>query len=59
MKKGIFILFVVLISIKHSAQSIHWQRHTDAAWETVKPAPHPGGEIISQMCQSIRGYKNL
>lgn len=28
MKKGIFILFVVLISIKHSAQSIHWQRHT-------------------------------
>ncbi|WP_158839192.1 family 78 glycoside hydrolase catalytic domain [Polaribacter sp. L3A8] len=25
-----------------------------SSWETVKPSPHPGGELVSQMCQPIR-----
>tara|TARA_R110002051_G_scaffold95649_1_gene165594 strand:- start:25781 stop:28531 length:2751 start_codon:yes stop_codon:yes gene_type:complete len=31
----------------------------DSLWETVKPSPHPGGEIVSQMCQPIRVTKTF
>ncbi len=31
----------------------------DATWDNVKPAPHPGGELVSQMCQPIRVTKTF
>lgn len=33
-----------------------WNRadFDDSAWETVKPAPAPGGKMFSQLCQPIR-----
>jgi alpha-L-rhamnosidase len=31
----------------------------DTSWDTVNPAPHPGGEVVSQMCQPIRVTKTF
>lgn len=31
----------------------------DASWDTVNSAPHPGGEIVAQMCQPIRVTKTF
>ncbi|WP_282122018.1 family 78 glycoside hydrolase catalytic domain [Algibacter mikhailovii] len=31
----------------------------DSSWETVKPSPHPGGKLVSQMCQPIRVTKTF
>ncbi|APY11859.1 alpha-rhamnosidase [Seonamhaeicola sp. S2-3] len=33
--------------------------YNDSNWEFVNPAPHPGGEIVSQMCQPIRVTKTF
>ncbi|UMB54102.1 glycoside hydrolase family 78 protein [Lutibacter sp. A64] len=30
-----------------------------ASWENVQPAPHPGGTLISQLCQPIRVTKTF
>ncbi|RED47800.1 family 78 glycoside hydrolase catalytic domain [Seonamhaeicola aphaedonensis] len=31
----------------------------DSDWENVNPAPHPGGELVAQLCQPIRVTKTF
>ncbi|WP_194766535.1 family 78 glycoside hydrolase catalytic domain [Tamlana sp. I1] len=31
----------------------------DSSWQNVNPSPHPGGELVAQMCQPIRVTKTF